>query len=281
MDPIVFTAVLFAAAMHAGWNAIIKLNLEPLKAITLISIAYFFLVGPFAPFIRFPVAEAWPYLIASLVIHILYYYALGEAYRTGDLGHVYPIARGTAPLMTAIGAHFIIGEDLGFRGVAGIFMLTSGILLLSLKGGRKGATFDKRAIGFALLCASSISAYTLVDGVGARSDPDPLPYIAWLMILDGLMMLVFGLLRWGVDILRLPARTWALVMAGGVMSLASYAIALWAMTRAPIALVAALRETSVLFAAVIGVVFLREPILAPRIVAAGLVLIGVVLLRLR
>lgn len=281
MDPIVFTAVLCAAAMHAGWNAIIKLNLEPLKAITLISIAYFILIGPFAPFIPLPVAEAWPYLIASLIIHILYYYALGEAYRTGDLGHVYPIARGTAPLMTAIGAHFLIGEDLGLRGVAGIFMLTSGILLLSLKGGRKGATFDHRAIGFALLCATSISAYTLVDGVGARTDPDPLPYIAWLMILDGLMMLVFGLVRWGWDLLRLPPRTWALIMVGGVMSLASYAIALWAMTRAPIALVAALRETSVLFAAAIGVVFLREPVVAARIVAAGLVLCGVLVLRLR
>jgi drug/metabolite transporter (DMT)-like permease len=281
MDPFVFTAVLCAAAMHAGWNAIIKLNLEPLKAITLISIAYFFLVGPFAPFIAWPVAEAWPYLIASLVIHIVYYYALGEAYRTGDLGHVYPIARGTAPLMTAIGAHLLIGEDLGLRGVAGIFMLTSGILLLSLKGGRKGAAFDTRAIGFALLCATSISAYTLVDGVGARTDADPWPYIAWLMILDGLMMLVFGLWRWGVDLLRLPPRTWALIMAGGVMSLASYAIALWAMTRAPIALVAALRETSVLFAALIGVIFLREPIVGARIVAAGLVLCGVVLLRAR
>jgi drug/metabolite transporter (DMT)-like permease len=281
MDPIVFTAVLCAAAMHAGWNAIIKLNLEPLKAITLISIAYCILVTPLAPFVPLPVPEAWIYIAGSLAIHIVYYYALGEAYRTGDLGHVYPIARGTAPLLTAIGATFILGEEITARGAAGIFMLTSGILLLSLKGGRKGAAFDHRGVGFAILCATSISAYTLVDGVGARTGPDPTGYIAWLMILDGLMMLVFGLVRWGPGLLVHPARTWALIMAGGVMSLASYAIALWAMTRAPIALVAALRETSVLFAALIGVVFLREPIVAARVVAAVLVMIGVVLLRLR
>lgn len=182
MDPIVFTAVLCAAAMHAGWNAIIKLNLEPLKAITLISIAYCILVAPLAPFVPLPVPEAWIYIAGSLAIHIVYYYALGEAYRTGDLGHVYPIARGTAPLLTAIGATFLLGEDISARGLAGIFMLTSGILLLSLKGGRKGAAFDHRGVGFAILCATSISAYTLVDGVGARTGPDPSGYIAWLMI---------------------------------------------------------------------------------------------------
>jgi drug/metabolite transporter (DMT)-like permease len=281
MDAIVFSAVLCAAAMHAGWNAIIKLNLEPLQAIVLISIGYPLLMLPFVGLYPLPEPEAWPYLIGSLAIHIVYYYALGEAYRTGDLSHVYPIARGTAPLLTAVGATFLLGEDLALFARAGIVALTLGILLLSLKGGRKGAAFDRRAVGFAVLCATSISAYTLVDGIGARIGREPYSYIIWLMILDGVMMLVFGLYRWGRPLLVHAPRTWAVIMAGSVMSLASYAIALWAMSRAPIALVAALRETSVLFAAVIGVVFLREPLLPARLIAAGLVLTGVVLLRLR
>lgn len=281
MDPFVFTAVLFGAAMHAGWNAIIKVDLEPLKAITLLSIAYCFLVAPLGFFVPFPVPEAWPYLVGSLVIHIFYYYTLGEAYRTGDLGHVYPIARGSAPLLTAIGATVLIGESLSTTGIAGIFALTSGILLLSLKGGRRGAAFDARGVGFAVLCATSIAAYTLVDGVGARMGADPFAYITWLMILDGFMMLAFGLIRWGPRVLVLPVKTWAVLTVGGIMSLVSYAIALWAMTRAPIAMVAALRETSVLFAAAIGVVFLREPLLPARVAAAAIVMVGVMLLRLR
>jgi drug/metabolite transporter (DMT)-like permease len=281
MDAIVFSAVLCAAAMHAGWNAIIKLNFEPLQAIVLISVGYPLLMVPVVGLYPLPELEAWPYLFASLAIHIVYYYALGEAYRTGDLGHVYPIARGMAPLLTAVGATFLLGEELAQLARAGIAALTCGILLLSLKGGRKGAAFDRRAVGFSVLCATSISAYTLVDGIGARIGREPYSYIIWLMILDGLMMLVFGLYRWGWPLFAHGSRTWGVIMAGSFMSLASYAIALWAMTRAPIALVAALRETSVLFAALIGVVFLREPVLPARLVAAVLVLTGVVLLRLR
>ncbi len=281
MDTTVFLAVLCAAALHAGWNAIIKLNLEPLLAITLISIACGAWALPFAPFYPLPPNAAWPYIAASLVIHVAYYFTLGEAYRTGDLGQVYPIARGTAPMLTAIGSTLIIGEGVSQTGVIGIFILTSGILLLSLRGGRKGAVFDQRGIGFAILCAASIAAYTLVDGIGVRTALDPLPYIIWLMLLDGVMMLIFGLFRWGSAVLRHPLKTWALVLAGGAMSLIAYGIALWAMSRAPIALVAALRETSVLFAAVIGVTFLREPVLPVRIVAGALVMLGVMLVRLR
>jgi drug/metabolite transporter (DMT)-like permease len=280
MDTTVFLAVLCAAVMHAGWNAITKLKLEPLLAITLISVAYFIWILPFAPFVALPERAAWPYIGMSLVIHIGYYYALGEAYRTGDLGHVYPIARGTAPMLTTIGSALLLGEDIGLWGTLGIFVLTSGILLLSLKGGRKGIAFDRRAVGFALLCAVAISSYTLVDGIGARIGRDPAPYIVWLNLLDGLMMLAFGWLRWGIAGFRHSWQTWALVMAGGAMSLLSYAIAIWAMTRAPIAVVAALRETSVLFAAVIGVVFLREPLLPARIVAGLMVMAGVMLVRL-
>lgn len=281
MEPHVFAAVLFAGALHAGWNAIIKVKLEPLLAITLISAAAFVIVLPAAPFVPYPVPEAWPYIIASLLIHGIYYYGLAEAYRAGDLSHMYPIARGSAPLVTAIGAYLIVGEDPGPRGTIGILVLASGILLLALRGGRADAAFNGRAVSFAIFTALAIAAYTLVDGIGARLGPNAYGYIYWLLLTDGLMMLVFGVLWFGRAGFQHSAQTWALLGAAGFMSMVAYAIAIWAMSQAPIALVAALRETSVMFAALIGIVFLREPIVPVRVVAAAIVVCGIVLVRLR
>jgi drug/metabolite transporter (DMT)-like permease len=282
MSTTVFLAVIAAAAMHAGWNAMVKLRLEPLLGITLISIACGVVTAPLLPFVPVPDAAAWPYIGASLAIHLIYYGALGEAYRTGDLGQIYPIARGTAPLLTALGAHLIVDEQLGPAGTAGLILLTAGIVTLSLKGHDRDTPASPRAIGFALLTAASIALYTLVDGVGGRISTSAASYIVWLIFLDGVMMLGFGLWLYGWRrIASLPGGTYALMLAAGTMSAAAYAIAIWAMTQAPIALVAALRETSVLFAALIGIVVLREPVLPLRIVAACLVVAGVMLVRLR
>ncbi len=281
MTTTVFLAVLAAAALHAGWNAMIKVRLEPLLAITLISIGCGVVSAPLLPFVGVPEADAWPYIAASLAIHLVYYGALGEAYRTGDLGQIYPIARGSAPLMTAIGATFLLDEHLGPLGVVGIVVLASGIIMLSLKGGRDVGKFEFRAIGFALLTAASIALYTLVDGVGGRIGASPIPYIVWLVFLDGVMMLIFGLIKYPREMRGVPLRTAMLLLAGGAMSASAYAIAIWAMAQAPIALVAALRETSVLFAALIGIVILREPIIPLRIVAALVVVTGIVLVRMR
>ncbi len=281
MEPHVFAAVLFAGALHAGWNAIIKVRLEPLLAITLISAAAFVVVAPAAPFVPFPVASAWPYIFASLVIHGAYYYGLAQAYRAGDLGHMYPIARGTAPLITALGAFLLLGENPGWRGTLGVLVLTSGILLLALKGGRAGVAFDKRGVAFAVLTACAISAYTLVDGVGARQGPNAFGYIYWLLFTDGLMMLGFGIFWFGKAGFQHSLRTWAMLATAGTMSMVAYAIAIWAMSISPIAVVAALRETSVMFAALIGIVFLREPVVPMRLVAAAIVMAGMVLVRLR
>lgn len=281
MTTTVFLAVLAAAALHAGWNAMIKVRLAPLLAITLISVGCGVVAAPLLPFVGLPPVEAWPYIATSLLIHLFYYTALGEAYRTGDLGQIYPIARGSAPLMTALGATVLLDEHLGPVGTAGIFVLAAGIIMLSLKGGRDTARFEFRAIGFALLTAFTIALYTLVDGVGGRIGSSPLPYIVWLIFFDGVMMLVFGLVRFPAEMRTIPPRTALLMLAGGAMSAAAYAIAIWAMAQAPIALVAALRETSVLFAALIAIVVLREPIIPLRIVAALVVVTGIVLVRLR
>lgn len=282
METHVFLAVLLAAAFHASWNAMIKLRVEPLLALSLFSIACGAVPLPFVLVVGFPVAAAWPYIFASLAIHMVYYIALAEAYRSGDLGQVYPVARGAAPLMTAIGASLLVGENLGPLGWAGVSVLACGILLLSLKGGRAGQAFEGRSIGFALLTALSIALYTLADGIGARTSGEPEAYIVWLFVIDGMMMAAFGYWRFGSCVVNAEFRqSWRIVLAGGVLSTTAYAIAIWAMTKAPIALVAALRESSVLFAALIGVVVLREPVLPMRVAAALLVVAGIVLIRLR
>jgi drug/metabolite transporter (DMT)-like permease len=281
MDIFVYFAVLSAAACHAGWNALLKLKLEPMAATALVAAASGLIAVPFAVWTGMPNAASWPYVIASVIIHIAYYIALAEAYRYGDLGHVYPIARGTAPLLTGLLATLWLGEVLGPWGWAGIVALASGILLLALKGGRPLHSFDRRAVGFALLTSLTITSYTLVDGIGARLAGSSAPYTAWLFVLSGAVMAVYGYIRIGPRLLGDFRANWPMAMAGASLSTAAYAIAIWAMTVAPIALVAALRETSVLFAALLGMLLLREPVLPARVAAALLVVTGALLVRLR
>src|SRR3954471_5873165 len=179
MTTLVFAAVLFAALCHAGWNVLIKLALDPLSSTTLI------LAGATAsslvaiPFFPLPAAAAWPYLVALSFIHLFYFAGLAEAYRTGDLGQVYPIARGSEPLMTAAASTLLVGEHLGALAWSGIVALAVGVLLLSLRGGRDLAKLDGRAVGFALFTAVTICAYTVVDGVGARLAGNPIAYVLW------------------------------------------------------------------------------------------------------
>lgn len=281
MDLFVFLAVLAAAACHAGWNALLKLDVEPIVATALVAAASGIVAVPFAILVGLPIPAAWPYVLASVAIHIVYYLALAQAYRYGDLGQVYPIARGTAPLMTAALATLWLGEGLGSYGWIGVVVLAAGILLLAVRGRRALERFDARSVGFALLTSLTITAYTLVDGLGARLSGSALQYTVWLFVLSGGTMAAYGFARVGRRLAADFAANWKLAIAGAALSTAAYAIAIWAMTVAPIALVAALRETSVLFAALLGMVLLREPVLPARIAAACLVLAGVVLVRLR
>jgi drug/metabolite transporter (DMT)-like permease len=280
METYVFFAVLFGAACHAGWNAFLKIRLEPFSAMALIAIMSAIVVLPVVPFVGVPPAVAWPWVIASVVLHLGYFIGLTEAYRTGDMGQVYPIARGSAPLMTAIAGTFLVGESIGLRGWIGILVLVSGVFLLSLRGGRN-LHFDRRAVAFALFTAVTICGYSIVDGIGARTSGNAHAYTVWLFLLDGLMMLVFALLRRGPSVFGDFALFWKSGLIGGALSLAAYWIAIWAMTVAPIALVAALRETSVLFAAAIAVFVLKEPLQRPRIIAAVLIVAGLVMIRLQ
>ncbi len=168
MDAFVFAAVLFAAACHAGWNATIKRGLDPLATTVLISIGAAIVSAVFLPVVGLPAVASLPWCIASVLIHLVYFAALIESYCAGDMGQVYPIARGSAPLMTATATTIFIGERLGLAGWCGIILLVAGVMVLSLRGGRDLARLDRKAVGFALFTAVTICAYSVVDGVGAR-----------------------------------------------------------------------------------------------------------------
>jgi drug/metabolite transporter (DMT)-like permease len=281
METTVFLAVLLAALCHAGWNALIKVGLDPLSTTTLIAIGSGLVAIPLLPVVGIPAPAAWPWLAATTVIHLCYFAALIEAYRSGDLGQVYPIARGSAPLMTATATTFIVGENLSAVGWGGISTLVAGVFLLSLRGGRDLVRFDRRAVGFALLTALTICGYSVVDGIGARLAGHPNAYTLWLFVINAIVIVPYALYRNGLDVIPAMRAFWWRGFAGGALQIISYATVLWAMTLAPIAIVATLRETSVLFGAVIAVVWLKEPLRATRIVAALLIVCGLVLIRIQ
>jgi drug/metabolite transporter (DMT)-like permease len=280
MDAFVFAAVLFAAACHAAWNAAIKRGLDPLATTVVISVGAALVAAAMLPLVGLPAAASWPWCAASVLIHLFYFAALIESYRAGDLGQVYPIARGSAPLMTAAATTVFVGERLGILGWFGIILLVAGVLLLSLRGGRDLARLDRKAVGFALFTAVTICAYSVVDGVGARLAGSANAYTVALFVGIAPVMVIYALARRGAAATLAIGRHWGLGLAGGTLQLGSYGIAIWAMTVAPIAIVAALRETSVLFGAAIAVIFLKEPLRASRIVAAVMIIAGLALIRL-
>jgi drug/metabolite transporter (DMT)-like permease len=281
MESFVFAAVLFAAACHAGWNALIKVGLDPLFTTTLIALGAAVVSLACLPLAGMPAPAAWPWLIASAIIHLLYFAALIESYRFGDLGQVYPLARGSAPLMTAIVSAALIGEHLSVRGWSGIVTLGAGVLLLSARGGHDVMQLDRRAVGYALLTALAICAYSVTDGIGARVSQNPRAYVLWLLVANAVVLVPYGLRRDWKGVSATIRQFWLRGLVGGALQALSYGIVLWAMTLAPIAIIAGLRETSVLFGAVIAILVLKEPLRPARIVAAALIACGLVLIRLQ
>jgi drug/metabolite transporter (DMT)-like permease len=246
----VFLAVLLAAAMHAGWNAVLKVRLEPFAAITLVTGLAGVVGLPFLIALGLPRAEAWPWLFTSVAIHLAYNVALSAAYRHADMGQVYPIARGGAPLLTALGSVLLLREPFGAVAGIGVVVLGLGICLMSL--GSKDARLDRRALGYALLTAVTICAYTIVDGVGARAAGDPHAYSAALFVLDGIPLPSTSCYGGGCRVSRRCGRSSYRALQAEPCRSRRTGSRFWAMTLAPIPLVAALRETSVLFAALIA-----------------------------
>lgn len=280
MTTFVFLAVLLAALCHAGWNVLIKIGLDPLATTTLISIASGIVALPLLAFAGVPNPTLWIWLATSVLIHLFYFAGLIESYRAGDLGQVYPIARGAAPLMTAVAAALTVGERLNVTGWSGIVLLVAGVFLLSAHGGRELA-FDRRAVGFALFTAITICAYSVVDGIGARQSHNPIAYALWLFVGIALVLPPYAYLRDGVLVFKPMRLYWRRGLIGGGMQVFSYGVALWAMTLAPIALVAASREASVLFGTLIAIAVLREPLRSARVAGALLIVAGLMLIRLQ
>lgn len=276
-------AILFAALLHASWNALIKSGGDKSLDTALIHGLGVVLAIPATFHFGLPPAVAWPFLCASWAIHVVYYVLLAGAYRHGDLGLTYPIMRGTAPLLVALVGSFAMGDALPAQGWTGVVVLSAGVLLVGLaraEHDRAGARC--KALGFALANACVIAAYTVVDGAGVRASGNAFSYAAALFLFDGLPYFALVLWRAGPrrsEAVRYMRARAPLAFGGSAASLGSYAIALWAMTHAPIALVAALRETSVIFAILIGTVLLGERFGWTRAAGTSLVVAGVVTLR--
>lgn len=275
MSPLVFSVVLLAAVLHASWNALVKSGGDPYLRLAIVNLTHSIAVLPLLPFVGFPAAEAWPWLLGSVATHLLYYLFLAAGYRVGDLSHVYPIARGIAPPLVALGALLVAGEVLSLAGSAAIALVCLGIWIVA---GRSPTS--RRPLLLALGTGTMIAAYTVCDGMGARASGDVLAYIVWLFLLDGWPFALWVGLRRGPDLVATIPRAWKPAIGGGCMSIVAYGMVIWAMSIAPLAYVSALRETSVLLAAAIGTLLLGEPFGRRRILAAGLVVIGVAILQL-
>ena len=265
--------VLLGAALHAGWNVIIKAGSDK-QLDTMLVICGAAIVSVFIlPFVPLPERASWPYLVASTVFHFFYFTLVALAYRSGDLSYAYPIMRGSAPLLTAVVAAVTVGESMSFGAWLGIALISAGIFALTGDSWRSGR-LPLASTGFALLNAVVIMAYTLVDGIGIRASGHAASYVLWLFFLIPLPLLGLILLtRLGEFRAQLRLR-WKAGFLGGLCTAASYGVALWAMTVAPIALVAGLRETSVIFGTVLACVFLKERFGPVRYAAAVLVAAG-------
>jgi phosphonate utilization associated putative membrane protein len=276
-------AVLFAALLHASWNALIKSGKDKALDTALIHILGCGVGVVLVAMFGLPRREAWPWLAASMTIHIGYYITLVGAYRHGELGFTYPIMRGTAPLLVAMLSGQLIGEHLSLAAWLGVAGISSGVLLIGLTRSHVHGGSRRHALGYALANAAIIAAYTLVDGLGVRASGNALQYVALLFMIDGLPY--FMIVMWQrraafADSVAFMKQRWPVALVGSSASLGAYGIALWAMTKAPVASVAALRETSVLFATLIGVLMLKERFRFQRLLGAGAVVVGVMALRL-
>jgi drug/metabolite transporter (DMT)-like permease len=280
MDPIVFVAILFAAALHAGWNAAVKISLDPLIGLTLIVTAGGLIATPLLFVTGLPAMAAAPNIIASGLIHIVYNLSLVEAYRTGGLGFVYPVARGSAPLIVTLVSTLFLGETLTPFAYLGIASLVCGIGTLSFAGGVRAFLASRRAFGFASLTAVCIAAYSLIDAQGARLSGNPIAYSLMLYPIDMVVLAAILLQQKGLDGFRAMRPAIGRGIAGGAMQLVGYTVIIWAFSQAPVAMVSALRESSVLFAALLAVVLLKEPFGPIRAVATVLVCVGAILIKI-
>ncbi len=267
MTPLVTALVLGAALLHASWNAILRGGEDRYWSMVVICATSVVVALPLVLTVPLPAAGSWPFLALSAVVQDVAALLLVRAYRDGQLAQVYPVARGSSPLMVTLGALIVAGEVPGPAAMAGIALISAAILILALEKARpKPAT-----LAMALAIGASITVYTLSDGLGARRSGNVTGYTAWLFLIQGSSMPILFAATRGWPPLGIPsAETWKAVV-GGVFGLVAYGVAVWALSLAPMGQVSALRETSVLFAVVIGALFLKERPTAARAIAAVMI----------
>lgn len=275
----VASLVLLAAALHAGWNTLIKIHGDRMIVMAVVTFFGSIFSALFIPFVEFPDSASWPFLVGAILIHTAYHIFLPIAYDHGDLGQVYPIARGSAPLLVTIGAMLTAGEQLAPMAVLGVVFLTFGVMALTFEGG--GRVWHKpKSVLFALLTGVLIASYTVIGGLGVRQAGSVLGFAVWLTIANGSLTFLIVILWKGRKTFVLARSNLITGLFGGIMQVSAYWIIVWAISFAPMATVSALRETSVLFAALISTFFLKEGFGVWRFVSAGLISLGLVAMKM-
>jgi len=267
-------AVLGSALLHAAWNTLIKASEDKELDTYAVAAGCGLIAVLLLPFLPAPARASWPWLAGSAAVHILYFVFLAGAYRYGELSYVYPIMRGGGPMIVSASGAAVFAEALGGSQWLGVLLVCGGIVAFA------AGAHDRRATLFALANAAVIGAYTLIDAQGVRASDAPASYTLWFFAANALVIAAMDMLRRGNAVPRYLGRHWRRALLGGACSVGAYAIALWAMTRAPVALVAVLRETSVIFAAVLAALVLKEKLTRRRLFATGAVLAGLILLKI-
>lgn len=275
----IIIVVLAAAALHAGWNAVLKSGRDPYLSSLFVAIGGGLISIPAAIMLPLPAPESWPYIAASAIIHVGYFVLLGLSYRTADLSVAYPLMRGGAPLLTALLGQVGLGDSVPPAALAGVAVLSAGVVMLSTDAIRKKGIDATTALIVAVMVCI-IVAYTICDGLGARLAGSPTAYLSWMFICSAPVAALLVRRRLPAAGPRILAAVGFRPMLGGGVSFIAYALALWAMVQAPISLVAALRETSVLFAVLIGVVAFGEKVGILRVIATLAIVGGIVMMRL-
>lgn len=272
----VFAAVLLAALLHAAWNALVKRSDNKLLTTILVAASAALVAVCALPFLPQPDPASWAYIATSALIHVAYFVLIAFAYRLGDMGQTYPLMRGTAPFLIALVGGFLLHEPLSSASWIGITLISFGVLsMVTIK--QEG---DGKGIALALFNAVIIASYTLVDGFGVRLSEAPASYTLWMLLLTGVPLVGWSLIARRSAIVAYVRSHWRIGLIGGSGTLIAYSIVLWAMTMAPVAVVAALRETSILFGTAISALVLKERVGASRLAAACIIALGAIVLRL-
>ncbi len=279
MDPLVLAAILFAAFLHAAWNALVKANVDRFTMMLMIAVVQTVIACAIVPFVPLPTVAVWPWLFLTAIPHTTYKVFLARAYDTGELARVYPIMRGLTLALVTGASVGLLGESIPPLGIVGVGVIGMGVVALSGPGPGALAGARFATLVLTLGAAASAAAYTVIDGIGVRLAGDVASFAAWMFVLDGFGMILYAAITRGRPSFAAMTPHWRVGLLAGSIAFTCYWIALWALAHAPIALVAALRETSILFAMALARLRLAERLDRAKLAGAGMVLAGIILIR--